>query len=127
MAVIAFDLTEKKSFESIQMWSDSIKPMRSECSLTMLVGNKLDLENKRAVSYDEGKSKCEEIKADYYIETSAKSGNNIKEMFSMIGELLVKKSKENTPTPPPQPNEHVTAPVDLKPTSTEAPPKKKCC
>ena len=48
--------------------------------LICLIGNKIDLENKREVSYEEGKNFAEE-KDLLFFETSAKEGNNIQEIF----------------------------------------------
>ena len=48
--------------------------------LICLIGNKIDLENKREVSYEEGKNFAEENNLLFF-ETSAKEGNNIKEIF----------------------------------------------
>ena len=45
-----------------------------------LIGNKIDLENKREVSYEEGKNFAEENDLLFF-ETSAKEGNNIQEIF----------------------------------------------
>ena len=48
--------------------------------LICLIGNKIDLENKREVSYEEGKNFAEENDLIFF-ETSAKEGNNIQEIF----------------------------------------------
>ena len=48
--------------------------------LICLIGNKIDLENKREVSYEEGKNFAEENNLLFF-ETSAKEGNNIQEIF----------------------------------------------
>ena len=48
--------------------------------LICLIGNKIDLENKREVSYEEGKNFAEENDLLFF-ETSAKEGNNIQEIF----------------------------------------------
>ena len=48
--------------------------------LICLIGNKIDLENKREVSYEEGQNFAEENDLLFF-ETSAKEGNNIQEIF----------------------------------------------
>ena len=47
-------------------------------------GNKADLVDQRVVSYEQGKSMSESIGAKAYFETSAKSGENIEEMFNEV-------------------------------------------
>ena len=51
--------------------------------LICLIGNKIDLENKREVSYEEGKNFAEENELLFF-ETSAKEGNNIQEIFFKV-------------------------------------------
>ena len=58
--------------------------------LICLIGNKIDLEEQREVSYEEGKNFAEENNLIFF-ETSAKDGNNIKEIFLESATLLVDK------------------------------------
>ena len=58
--------------------------------LICLVGNKIDLEDKREVSYEEGKNFAEENDLLFF-ETSAKDGNNIREIFLESATILVDK------------------------------------
>jgi len=63
--------------------------------LICLIGNKIDLENKREVSYEEGKNFAESngIK---FIETCPETNENINEAFEMIAKEILKKNvKEN--------------------------------
>ena len=46
----------------------------------MLVGNKTDLSDKRQVSTEEGERKAKELNV-MFIETSAKAGYNVKQLF----------------------------------------------
>ena len=54
-----------------------------ENCLVILVGNKNDLEKSRQVTYDEA-NKYASIHAALYMETSAKTGKNINELFEEI-------------------------------------------
>ena len=58
--------------------------------LICLVGNKIDLEDKREVSYEEGKNFAEENDLLFF-ETSVKDGNNIQEIFLESATILVDK------------------------------------
>jgi GTPase SAR1 family protein len=49
----------------------------------MLVGNKCDLENIRAVSVEEGKALAEE-EGLFFVETSALDSTNVKTAFEMV-------------------------------------------
>ena len=52
-----------------------------------IVGNKTDLEEKRQVSTEEGKAMAEEL-GSMFIETSAKLGDNVKELFTDLARKL---------------------------------------
>ena len=58
--------------------------------LICLIGNKIDLENKREVSYEEGKNFAEENDLLFF-ETSAKEGNNIQEIFVQSATNILEK------------------------------------
>jgi len=53
----------------------------------MLVGNKTDLNDKRQVSLEEGESKAKELGV-MFIETSAKAGHNVKQLFKSVAAAL---------------------------------------
>jgi Ras-related protein Rab-6A len=53
----------------------------------MLVGNKTDLSDKRQVSTDEGERKAKELNV-MFIETSAKAGYNVKQLFRRVAAAL---------------------------------------
>ena len=63
--------------------------------MIFLIGNKLDLEDKREVSFEEANKFKNDNNIDLYMETSAKTGYNIKEVFVEATKLLYNKYKEN--------------------------------
>ena len=78
--IIVFDLSDKKSFISITEWLKQIEKHANENVFKFLVGNKSDLEEGRKVTYEEAKQYADEHELPY-IETSAKEGININELF----------------------------------------------
>ena len=78
--IIVFDITDKKSFLSITEWLKQIEKHAKENVFKFLVGNKSDLAEERKVTYEEAKEYAEEHDLPY-IETSAKEGININELF----------------------------------------------
>ena len=105
--IIVFDLSDKKSFISITEWLKQIEKHAKENVFKFLVGNKSDLVEQRKVSYDEAKQYADEHELPY-IETSAKEGININELFdssiksflnnsnSFSGEKNIKLNSQNT-------------------------------
>ena len=80
-AFIVYDITNKKSFSNVVSWLNECREMCFRDILICLVGNKIDLENKRVVSKDEGQ-KFAEDNGLLFFETSAQDGTNIEKMFT---------------------------------------------
>ena len=105
--IIVFDLSDKKSFISITEWLKQIEKHAKENVFKFLVGNKSDLVEQRKISYDEAKQYADEHELPY-IETSAKEGININELFdssiksflnnsnNFSGEKNIKLNSQNT-------------------------------
>ena len=93
-AMVVYDITSRKSFENVQNWLQDVHDQSPKTILIILIGNKIDLENKRDVSYDEGKEYA--IKNGLiFMETSAKTGEGVEEIFKQSAEEIDKKIGEN--------------------------------
>ena len=94
-AFIVFDLTSRKSFESVSEWIENYYKYSNPDyeRHVILIGNKSDLKNERIITEDEIDDfvKLNKIK---YFETSAKYGENIDESFLFIAEQLMKDADE---------------------------------
>ena len=93
--IFVFDVTNKKSFNDIQIWLKEVKENNEDFEY-IIVGNKIDLKNSREVN-KEDIDNCEFLKNIKYFETSAKDNQNVQEPFeeltSMILEKFEKKGK----------------------------------
>ena len=89
--IIVFDLSDKKSFISITEWLKQIEKHAKENVFKFLVGNKSDLVDQRQVSYEEAKQYADDHDLPY-IETSAKEGININELFDSSIKTFLNKS-----------------------------------
>ena len=93
-AVLVYDITDEKSFKGIRRWTKEIKEKGEGNVVVVLCGNKLDLaEDSRKVSTEEGKRFAEE-NGLMFIETSAKSGSNVNEMFKDIAKRLPEEERK---------------------------------
>lgn len=81
-------ICSKKSFNDIDSWIKDLKKNSSPDVKIFLVGNKNDLEDKRTVSTEEAKQLYNDLEMDYFIESSAKTGLNAKEIFIQAAKLL---------------------------------------
>jgi Ras-related protein Rab-1A len=52
--LIVYDLTDRDSFENVNMWYEEMSRSVNQKVVCILVGNKLDMNSRRAVSTEEG-------------------------------------------------------------------------
>lgn len=85
--IVVYDVTNRDSFENIKNWMNEITKYASENVNRLLVGNKSDMDSRRAVSYEEGKELADSMGINF-IETSAKASTNVENSFlRMAGEI----------------------------------------
>ena len=93
--ILMYDITNKKSFESITRWMESIREIKGNYFPIILLGNKCELEEKRVVS----KNDAEQLAQKYGIELfeiSNKAGINVDEAgLCMINKVVEEKEKAN--------------------------------
>ncbi len=87
VAVVVYDVTSRASFMNTSKWVDDVRAERGNDVIIVLVGNKTDLPDKRQVTSDEGDKKAKEYGV-LFIETSAKAGANVKQLFKRIAAAL---------------------------------------
>jgi small GTP-binding protein len=79
-AIVTYDITSRKSFSNVKSWIEECKNLSSKNVLIVLVGNKTDLSNQREVETDEGRELADQ-NGILFFETSAKTGENVDEVF----------------------------------------------
>lgn len=104
VALIVYDITCRASFDQTQKWIDDVKGERGDDVIIMLIGNKSDLEEKRQVSLTEAEEKAKELDI-HFIETSAKTGYNVNELFIRLATTLPMPNEEDSAQ---QKEEHIT-------------------
>jgi len=92
-AVLVFDITNQDTFQRTQDWVTELRANVMEDILLVVVGNKTDLNKHRAVPRDRGREFAEAINATY-IETSAKDGEGIIQLFTEICRKVVSQRKQ---------------------------------
>lgn len=89
VAIVVYDVTNRKSFEYIDKWVEDVKNERGEENLVLcIVGNKNDLVDERRVTAEEAEKKAQLLNAKIFMETSTKAGFNVKNLFKKIAKLL---------------------------------------
>lgn len=88
-ALVVYDITSHESFLGAKTWIEELQRQGSADIVIGLSGNKCDLESKREVSRTEAESYAQENGCIFF-ETSAKSGENVQQMFQQIATKLPK-------------------------------------
>ena len=119
LAVLVYAIDDRSSFDGIEEWITSLNDNADKDILKILVANKMDLEEGRVISAEDGKAAADKYGCNSFFEVSAKTGREIKELFDYIPRLYLEKrggveEKVNKDT------------VTLKPSGSGG-KKKKCC
>jgi small GTP-binding protein len=93
--LVVYDITSRKSFESLSFWIEDLKKYCEATTAIVLVGNKSDLIQQREVSTEEGKAVADHHGIPFF-EISAKTGANIHCSFDEIVDRVSKKIFEGT-------------------------------
>jgi len=87
VAIVVYDISNKTSFVNTGKWIEDVREERGDDVVIMLVGNKMDLSDHRQVTRTEGEEKAQKMGV-MFMETSAKSGDNIKALFRKVATNL---------------------------------------
>ena len=79
-ALLVYDITRRETFNHLTSWLEDARQHANANMSIMLIGNKSDLDAKRAVSKEEGEAFAKEHGL-YFLETSAKTAANVEEAF----------------------------------------------
>lgn len=92
-AFIAYDITNLQSFKDVEYWFEQIKLSSNDDIIIYLLGNKKDLENKRIIDEKTGKNKAKILGINNFFEVSAKTKENLTEMFNEFYMEIYQKNK----------------------------------
>jgi len=87
--ILIYDVTSIQTYENIKTWVSQIREEASSNVVIYIVGNKIDMEEERKVSKEEGKNLADELGFPF-VETSAKTGINVNETFEDLVERVDK-------------------------------------
>ena len=86
--ILMYDITNKESFKSIPEWIKNVRERKGDDFPLLLLGNKIDKEDKRVISKEQGEDLAEEYNIDFF-EISNKNGTNIEEaVFTFLKKIL---------------------------------------
>lgn len=92
--LVIYDVTDRKSFEGVNGWVNSIQKELEGGTDCLIIGNKIDLISSRVVSYKEGECLAKQYNIPF-IETSAKESVNVKDAFLKVINSIYQKKLES--------------------------------
>ncbi|WP_287586719.1 Rab family GTPase [Candidatus Borrarchaeum sp.] len=84
--LVVFDVTRRESFTNLAKWVEQVRGKTGNIPL-LIIGNKADLEDLRAVTQEEAKQFAQQ-NGVVYTETSAKTGENVNDVFAALTQFM---------------------------------------
>ena len=94
LAIIVYSIDSEDSFNNIERWLNDVKTQSNPDVKIFLIGNKADLEEKRQISREAGEKFCNDHKLAFFLETSAKTGFNVQNVFIQVAKELYLQHEE---------------------------------
>ena len=92
-ALVVYDISSRDSFNNVMSWIGDCRNQSPKTIFIVLVGNKCDLEDKRQVTYEEGKELADKNELLFF-ESSAKDGINVDDIFINSAKEISKKIEQ---------------------------------
>ncbi|KAJ9596863.1 hypothetical protein L9F63_012119 [Diploptera punctata] len=89
-ALLVYDITNRETFNSLANWLSDARTLASPNIVILLVGNKRDLDGEREVTFLEASRFAQENEL-MFLETSAKTGENVEESFLKCSKTILAK------------------------------------
>lgn len=90
--MLVYDVTKLSSYQTLQRWVRELKHIGPENVLLTICGNKSDLTEERSVLAEDAAAYAESIGA-VYVEASAKTGENVMQIFESIATRVSKEDR----------------------------------
>lgn len=92
-ALLVYDITRRETFTHLSTWLEDARQHANPNMTIMLIGNKSDLAHRRAVTTEEGAQFAKE-NGLIFLETSAKTSQNVEEAFINTAAKVYQKIEE---------------------------------
>lgn len=128
--MIVYDITRRQSFDHIPRWLEELRSHADKNIVIMLVGNKTDLEDQRAVPMEDAREFAQKENL-FFLETSALNATNVEnafqtlltEIFNIINKKSLTSDPQSNNSAPRVPAKKIIIPGPAQ----EIPKSKMCC
>lgn len=129
-ALLVYDITKRPSFDHIPRWLEELRSHADKNIVIMLIGNKSDLEDQRAVTTEDAKEFAQK-EGLFFLETSALEATNVEpafmtvltEIFNIVNKKTLASDPQTNGTPPALPGKKIIIPGPAQ----EIPKSRTCC
>ena len=97
--VLVYDITREKTFENLPRWLDDALKFSTDFPIAV-AGNKIDIRESvtETINPERGREYAEQVSNELnvptlFLETSAKTGENIPELLSQLVDMVISNSK----------------------------------
>ncbi|EDR23985.1 hypothetical protein, conserved [Entamoeba dispar SAW760] len=87
--IVVYSVIDLQTFQNVRQWLQEIERYASETVIKLLIGNKCDLEDERAVTVEQGQELANSLNVSF-MEASAKKSLNVDELFNKIATDIMK-------------------------------------
>ncbi|KAG5609110.1 hypothetical protein AABB24_007431 [Solanum stoloniferum] len=82
-AMLVYDITKRQTFDHIPRWLEELRAHADRNIVIILIGNKTDLKDQRAVPTEDAKEFAQK-EGLFFLETSAMEATNVEDAFSTV-------------------------------------------
>lgn len=94
--VLIYDVTDARTFENVENWYQTVTQHANDDAQIFLVGNKLDDEENRQVSREQGQQVAQRLNIPF-LEASAKTNDNVESIFYELAGIIQDKHVDAEP------------------------------
>ena len=97
-AILVYDISNKESYDSLNFWIKELNQnVENDNFIISVAGNKSDLPlEEKKILYNQAKSYMKDNGISIFYETSAKSGNGVKDLFTNLAQEVYEQQKKVT-------------------------------
>jgi len=92
-ALIVYDIANRDTYDHLINWLADTRTLAKADTSIIAVGNKIDLKDKRQVTFLEA-SRCAQENDILFLESSALTGEGIEEVFAKVARMILNKIEE---------------------------------